>query len=56
MSIVPYTILLLSGPEKILFPLANMKQKTTSTPPPHDIQHSRDYNSSGFLGIALRIV
>jgi hypothetical protein len=40
MSIVPYTILLLSGPEKILFPLANMKQKTTSTPPPHDIERA----------------
>ncbi|GAQ12286.1 hypothetical protein ALT_9607 [Aspergillus lentulus] len=40
MGIVPYTILLLSGPEKILFPAANMKEKTTSTPAPHDIERA----------------
>ncbi|KAF7156264.1 hypothetical protein CNMCM5623_009657 [Aspergillus felis] len=37
MCIVPYTILFLSGPEKILFPCANMNQKTPSTPNPREI-------------------
>ncbi|GIJ90420.1 hypothetical protein Asppvi_009374 [Aspergillus pseudoviridinutans] len=40
MCIVPYTILFLSGPEKILFPAANMKQKTLSTPEPREIERA----------------
>jgi hypothetical protein len=32
MSIVPYTILLLGGPEKILFAAAKLKQETESAP------------------------
>ncbi|KAL2825354.1 hypothetical protein BDW59DRAFT_172431 [Aspergillus cavernicola] len=32
MGIVPYTVLFLSGPEKILFPAANTKQRAESAP------------------------
>ncbi|RLM00355.1 hypothetical protein CFD26_108556 [Aspergillus turcosus] len=40
MCIVPYIILLLSGPEKILFLWANMKQKSPSTPHPRDLERA----------------
>jgi hypothetical protein len=40
MCIVPYTILFLRGPEKILFPSAEMKQKSRSTPKPREIEQA----------------
>ncbi|RAK83051.1 hypothetical protein BO79DRAFT_161829, partial [Aspergillus costaricaensis CBS 115574] len=40
MCIVPYTILFLSGPERVLFPWANMKQKIPSTPNSHEIEQA----------------
>ena len=40
LCVVPYTILFLSGPEKILFPIANMKDKTPSTSNPGDVDRA----------------
>jgi hypothetical protein len=40
MCIVPYTILFLSGPERILFPSANMKQETPPTPNSREIERT----------------
>jgi hypothetical protein len=38
MGTVPYTILLLSGPEKILFPAANEKLKSGFAPALRDVE------------------
>ncbi|KAL2838535.1 hypothetical protein BJY01DRAFT_250909 [Aspergillus pseudoustus] len=40
LCIVPYTLLFLSGPEKILFPAASMKEKTLSSPNPGDVERA----------------
>ncbi|GFG16578.1 hypothetical protein IFM5058_08029 [Aspergillus udagawae] len=40
MCIVPYTILFLGGPERVLFPSANMKQETPSTPNSREIERA----------------
>lgn len=40
LGLVPYTILILSGPEKVLFAAANTKQRTESTPVLGDIERA----------------
>lgn len=40
LCVVPYTILFLSSPEKILFPIANMKDRTPPSPNSGDVERA----------------